>query len=463
VAATRLGYTAPAMPTLRSLVNKLLGLAWPVALSRLGIMGMGVVDAVVIGQLAPSELPHQALGWAPTAVVLVAGMGLLTGVQVLAARALGEGNPTHAGAVLRRGLVLGFVTGCVAALALALGGARVFELAGIPHTLAEPAARTMLVFTYSVPLSLVHMAGASFLEAVQKPLPSTWLMWAANVVNLGLNLLLVPDHGAVGSAWATVGARGFLALSLLAYIFFMPDADHYGVRRVRPGARGPGYRALLGVGLAAALSQAAEAGAFSGMTFLAGRIGEAQVAAYQITLNLLAVVFMLSLGMATATAVLASEAVGQGQPRTAARVGFTGLGLNSAGMLLCAAAIVLLREAIGRAYTADAQLAQVVSALLPLVALVLVPDGGQTVTASALRAQGDNWFPTGSHLLAYALVMPALGYWLGEHEGQGVAGLLSAILMASALSAGILVLRLGWLRKKNGRLVEIAGPRASPG
>ena len=58
--------------TARPVSVRLLGLAWPVALARLGIMGMGVVDSIVVGQLAPRELPHQALGWAPTAIFVVA-------------------------------------------------------------------------------------------------------------------------------------------------------------------------------------------------------------------------------------------------------------------------------------------------------------------------------------------------------------------------------------------------------
>jgi MATE family multidrug resistance protein len=68
----------------RSYVRDLLRLAGPVALARLGIIGMAISDVVVVGQLAPHELPEQALGWAPTAVFLVAAIGLLQGVQVLA-------------------------------------------------------------------------------------------------------------------------------------------------------------------------------------------------------------------------------------------------------------------------------------------------------------------------------------------------------------------------------------------
>jgi multidrug resistance protein, MATE family len=72
---------------------------------------------------------------------------------------------------------------------------------------------------------------------------------------------------------------------------------------------------------------------------------------------------------------------------------------------------------------------------------VLVPDGTQVLSASALRARGDNWFPTFSHILAYAVAMPLLGFWLAELRGMGVAGLLFAIFWSSVLSAGVLVLR----------------------
>jgi MATE family multidrug resistance protein len=76
-----------------------------------------------------------------------------------------------------------------------------------------------------------------------------------------------------------------------------------------------------------------------------------------------------------------------------------------------------------------------------LVALILAPDGGQVVAASTLRALGDNWFPTASHLFAYVVVMPPLAYWLAEVQGRHVTGLLEAIFWASVLSAVILIAR----------------------
>jgi MATE family multidrug resistance protein len=207
---------------------------------------------------------------------------------------------------------------------------------------------------------------------------------------------------------------------------------------------------LLAVGIASAVSQAVEAGAFSGMTVIAGRLGANVVAGYQILLNLLAFVFMVALGMAAATAVLVSEAVGRKAPHDAARAGWTGIGLNELNMIMAAVMIVLFAVPIGHAYTADVQLAALISSLIWIGALILHPDGAQVVTASALRARGDNWFPTFSHILAYAVVMPALGYWFAEHLRMGVAGLLFAILAASLLSAGVLLLRWWAIASKPG-------------
>jgi MATE family multidrug resistance protein len=377
-------------------------------------------------------------------VLIVTGVGLLTGVQVLAARALGEGEPERAGGALRGGLSLAALAGALSLALLWSGGSALFSAFGIERELARAAGRVMNVLALSVPLHLVYIAAAFFLEAIQRPLPATWLMWIANALNLGLNLWLVPRHGALGSAYATLGARAFLALSLIAYAFLMADARRYGLGM--GGARGR-LGALLRVGAAAALSQAAEAGAFSGMTVLAGRLGERAVATYQILLNLLALVFMVSLGIASATSVLTAQAVGRGDTRAAKRAGYLGLVLNAAAMSAVAALVVVLRAPIGRAYTADLALASACAALFPLLSAILLPDGAQVVAAGALRALGDNWFPTGSHLLAYALVMPALGYLWSDRLGLGVAGLLWASLWASVLSAGVLIARLAWLAR----------------
>ena len=104
-------------------IGPLLRLAAPVVLSRLGIMAMGLTDTLIVGRHSATELGYQALGWAPTAIVLTTSIGLLTGVQVMTSQAIGEGRARITVADMRRALWL-FVAAClvqaaiVAALAL---------------------------------------------------------------------------------------------------------------------------------------------------------------------------------------------------------------------------------------------------------------------------------------------------------------------------------------------------------
>lgn len=422
-----------------SVATKLLRLAWPVALARLGIVGMGVVDVMVVGQFAPAELPYQALGWAPVNVLTVASIGLLTAVQVLAARALGAGRPVEAGAAWRRGLVLSLGASAAAALLVFLAGEQLLTTFGIATELARPSLRVTRILILSLPLQLMYVTSALFLESIQRPMAATVAMWVANVVNLVLNLLLVPKLGAEGSAWCTVVARFCLGALMLVWVWRLREAEALGVRR---RATAPGYGSLLRVGAAAAISNAAEAGAFSGMTILAGRQGADAVSSYQIMLNLLSLVFMVCLGLASATAVLTSEAVGRHSAVDATRASFGGVLLGAAFMLLAALVLLVFPGPLSRTYTANLELAAMVSGLLWLAAAIMPPDGAQVVAAAALRARGDNWFPTGSHLVAYVAVMPALGYWLSELRGGGVSGLLLAIFWSSVLSCTILCWRL---------------------
>src|SRR4030081_1008542 len=106
----------------RTELAELLKLSWPVVISRLGIMAMGLSDAIVVGRYSATQLGFHALAWAPTSVVITMAIGLLAGVQVMTARAIGEGRRGDPGAVLRRGLGYSLWIGMISAGVLALVG-----------------------------------------------------------------------------------------------------------------------------------------------------------------------------------------------------------------------------------------------------------------------------------------------------------------------------------------------------
>lgn len=433
----------------RDLVE-LFKLAWPVVLARLGIQVMGLTDAVVVGQYSATQLGYHALAWAPTMTALVTGIGLLQGVQVMTARAIGEGKPEKAGAALRRGVVYALWIGLVSSLVLVFLGPLFLRSLGMKDGLAEGAIPVMLVFSLSLTPNLIYIAAINFVEGLGRPGMGAVTMWAANLANLALNLLLVPGAfglpalGAVGAAGATFGSRVVMMVMLLGWIVMMPGAKGFGLFK-RPAPDPVAEREQRHVGYGAGASLFVEVAAFSGMNIVAGWLGGLAVAGWAVVLNVSAIVFMAPLGISAATSILVGQAYGAKDPVAVTRAGITGFIAAIVVTSLCALFVGLCAPLVASAYTRDAALIAAIAPALVLASLFFVADGLQTVGANALRARGDVVVPTVTHVASYAVVMLPLGYVLALPAGMGLIGIVWSVIWASLLSAGLLVGRFAWL------------------
>lgn len=433
----------------RADLTQLLRLSGPVVLSRLGIMAMGLVDAVVVGNYSAKHLGYHALAWAPTSVVLTMAVGLLAGVQVMTARRIGQGQRDLTGAVLRRGLVYGFWIGIASMVGLLLAGPAFLHVIGLERDLADGATRALVVFAFSLPGYAVSVAASFWLEGLSRPGPAAWAMWGANIVNLLLNLLLVPGTfdlpamGAVGAAWSTLGARIFLAVAMLTYVVRMPEARALGVfTRLEPDRAAALEQRRIGYG--AGISNFFEVAAFASMNVLAGWIGGLAVAAWAIVLNVAAIVFMVPLGVATGAAVLVGKAYGARDKAGVARAGVICFALTAAFGVLVSLLIGPAAGLISRGYTRDAATIAMAAPALVLSCLFFIPDALQVVCAQSLRARGDIWVPTITHLASYVGVMMPLAWWLAIPMGLGLIGVVWAVVTASFLACSLLLGRY-WL------------------
>jgi len=162
-----------------------------------------------------------------------------------------------------------------------------------------------------------------------------------------------------------------------------------------------------------------------------------------------AVVFMCPLGLASAAAVRVGRAYGARDPagvRLAAAVAF---GVTAAFGLLVSLAIWPLAGPIVALYTRDPATLAIAGPALGLACLMFVPDALQVVVAQALRARGDVWLPTGTHLMSYIVLMAPLAWWLAIPKGLGVNGLVLAVIAASLVSCGLLVARFAQVARRD--------------
>jgi MATE family multidrug resistance protein len=452
-AAAASGAHAAAHP-IRTDLNRLAKLAGPVVVARLGVMTMGLTDTIVVGRYSAEQLGFMALGWAAASAFLGSAMGLLSGVQVMTSRAIGEGDPAGAGAALRRGLSYGLWVGLATAVLLALGGPRLLTVLGLKGDLAAGAAGPMIVLALSMPSFAISSAASSWLEGLGRMTPPMLLMWVANILNLGVDLVLVPGRfgvhpmGAMGATLATFSARTFLALATLAYIVLMPDARRLGVFAKPPRDRAL-EREQRRVGYGAAASNFFEMSAFSSMNVIAGWISPLTVAAWAVALNVLALVFMVPAGLSTATAVMVARSYGAGDTAGLKRAAAVGFAVTAVFGIAIGVVDWPSALAVTSLYTTDVQTVALAAGALALCCVFFAPDGLQVVVAQALRARGDVVAPTLTHLASYIVVMLPLAYVLAIPLKWGLTGIVASVILSGYLSAGLLLGRFWLLARRD--------------
>lgn len=443
-------------------VRELLRLALPVIVARAGLLLMALVDTIFVGRYGSDDLAHLSLANAPVGTMIGTGTGLVLGTLVMAANALGRDRPEECGAIWHRALIYGGAFGLGLAVLCFFTGP-LFALTGQTPELSEAGAEIAIILGWGLPAAMIYTVTAFFLEGLKRPVPGMIAMIAANLVNALVNWLLVfgawgfPELGAAGAAWASTVSRNFLALSLVAYVWVMPGQAGFGIRRWR-GWRWRDWGKQRQLGYGGGVSIFIEASAFTALTFFAGLLGTLPLAAFSIGLNLISLIFMVALGLASATAVRVGVAHGRRDTKDMVLAGWVGLGVNSLAMLAFGVVLWLGAGPIAHGYTTDPALIPLLLPVMLVATFILVVDGGQVVMANALRGRGDVIVPTLLHIVSYLVVMMPLGWLLGVALGRGAQGLFEAILIASVVSVSLLAVRFQHLARRDGSDVRSDRP-----
>ncbi len=423
--------------------RELLRLALPTVVMRSGALVMLMVDILMLGHASSRELAFYSLAQGPLTTLLLTSLGLILGTLVVTSQLFGAGYDARCGGVWRRSLPYSLAIGFAVSLLCCVGPAP-FRWMGQDEALSLGAAEVLRVVGFGVPGYLGYLASAYFLEGLKRPWPGTWLMLFGNLLNVVLNAWWIPEHGAVGAGWATTTSRWFLCLAAAAWVWGMRDHDRFRVRH--HGLRDRvGWALQRRLGYAAGMSIGVEAFAFSSLNVMAGWFGAASLAAYAIGINLLGVIFMVALGVGSATSVRVGYAVGRGDPRDAEVAGWTGLGLDVLLSLPVVVLFLLWPRAFAAVYTADSEVLALATVLVGWIALVLPFDGAQAVMSNALRGRGETWAPMVLQSGAYLAVMMPLAWWLSTRQGMGAPGLFAAIAAGSVVSAVALSARFRYL------------------
>jgi multidrug resistance protein, MATE family len=430
-------------------LRRLARLAAPLVTAQLAAMSVWVVDVLMLGQVSVEALDSASLGrlWLVGTSVFI--MGLLLGLDPLAAQAYGAGD--------RRGLVLAGQRGLVAVvllapvwLSLAFATGPTLRLLGQDGALADEAHRYVLAQLPGLPCFFGYVVLRHWLQAQGLMKPVMWASLSVNAVNVFANWVLIfgnlgfPALGAVGAGIATAISFAYL-FAFVAYSARLLGPESLWRGWGREVLHPPGVGRLLALGLPVGLQMGLEYWAFSLSTIWAGWLGHRELAAHTIVIAISSLTFMAPLGISFAAVARVGNLIGARDFEGAQRAAWVALAMGSAVMAVIAVGLVAGRGALPRLFTGDAAVVALCAAILPIAGAFQVGDGAQIVGTGVLRGMGKT-VPAALIMLFgfYAVALP-LAWFLAFRAGLGLAGIWWG--MAAGLTTVALLLSL-WIRRR---------------
>ncbi len=400
---------------MRSAYSEVLRVAVPLMIST-GMFSLVLfADRTLLFQHEPAEMgAAMAAGnlfW--VSICVFVGIASMTGA--IASQYMGAGQPNRIGRMLWQSVWFSLAT------------MPLFLLAGY---FAEPLFRWTDQAPALIPLETIYFqilmwggagevlqtALSGFFSGTHRTRTIAVVSVISGLVNLVLDYLLI--FGVDPAWWGGVGPRvwelGIAGAGIASVISFWFKAVCFAVILMRPQfretygiVRGLGLdrrmmRRLIYYGFPAGLMYATEAGAFTVILLMIGRLGDVPLQATSMAINFNMIAFIPLVGLSIAASVLVGRHLIGSGPERAVRCVWATLTiawLYAAGWAVTywfgAETLISLYSLNPSASTIpdDAQLAlQTAQGLLGFVAIYVLLDATQLILAGALRGAGDTWF-----------------------------------------------------------------------
>ncbi len=421
-------------PVVQSNLREVAHLAWPIATAMLGETLMGLVDTKLVGGLGAAALGGVGLATMLMYLNYAVVFGLMRGVKVRTAHAVGEGRGADALRYAQAGVMSGFVLGVGVYFfgrdaSWALRALHV-DPATIPYARDFLAARTCGAPAICMISALVQSRQGR--GDTRTPMV---IGLAGNVVNAALAYALIygrwgfPALGVRGAGYATATVEALCASAYL--VLLARDA-----KRDKPSiSLGRALREVCDLGVPTGVHLGLETLAFTAFTALLGSMGAEQIAAHQVAMAVVRVSFLPGLALSEAASVLVGRALGARRLDDADRVTRGAIVLAVTYMTFCGVVFAVAGPWIGRGFTHDPSVVHVVRQLLLVAALFQALDAVTMVLRGALRGAKDVRMVMLIGTSVAWVCVPGAAFVLGRLAGLGALGGWCGFVLETGASA----------------------------
>ncbi|MCW1952129.1 MAG: MATE family efflux transporter [Octadecabacter sp.] len=429
----------------RTHTGRLLKLGLPLVGANVAGFSIHMTDTIMLGWYSVTSLAAATVATGLWFITFIIGAGFGRAVTPMVAEAVEMGDETRARRVTRMALWLSAIYAALLIVPF-MYGEQVLLMMGQEPAVAVQGGLYLRIAVLGMFPAMGAQVMRSYLGALELTAVQLWITLVALAANALVNYALIfgnlgaPELGIEGAAIASVVIQILQMVALMAYTQWKkPEAELF--RRIWKSDN-EAMMQVFRLGMPIGLTSFAEGALFTGASVMMGWIGEIELAAHGIALQLTAFMFMFHVGMSEAATIRASRHFGardEAELRRSAIVAyFVSL---SFGAIVVALYLAIPAFFVGLFLdpsdpARDAVLALGV-VLVMLSALFQFVDAAQIVALSVLRGVQDTRVPMwlavvsywiigipASYVMAFVFDWGPVGLWLGLTVGLGVAGAL---------------------------------------
>jgi len=434
----------------------LLKLGVPMAAAQLIQFSIYFFDTVMIARISPVDVAAAALGSVVYFMLWMVGSGPIIAVSPLVSQVLGrdQDDVKDVRRTVRMAIWTAFLMLPIVIICLFFSEAAALRL-GQDAQVARKAQSYMLALSIGLPFTLAVMALRNFLAALGKTGVPLILITIVTLINIGLNYMLIfgkfgaPRLELIGAGLASSLASIIGFFLFFAYIQWDKRAKQFDLFKRLYQPDWTRFKEIIALGFPISVTTVFESALFNSLVLLVGLIGVMEQAAYQITLNAVALAYMLPFGMSMAGAVRIGLARGAQNRLAEKRAASTTLLSCIVAISLFTIPITIFPQQISYIYLnidkpENAIVAQFVISFLPLAAAFALFDAVQVGANQLLRGLKDVKAPIWITGISYWLIGFPVAYYFGLHTDYGASGVWFGLMAGLFCAATGLGIRLLW-------------------
>lgn len=440
------------LKTLRSPhVRSILKLGIPIMIGQLGVILVGFIDNIMVGQYGTHELAAASFVNGVVGLAYVVAMGYTYGLTPLVAGSYARGDGKLK-TLLKSGLVSSTITGLLLSLVMAIILLNL-KFLGQPEVLLPYIRPYFLIQLVGILPVILFSTYKQLVDGVEKTMISMVAIVISNVINIIFNYFLIfgkcgfPELGLVGAGLSTLLSR-FVSLFILIYEVHFTSRFKKVFEKVKESVTAESGRVKIAtmrhitkIGMPSALQMGAESSAFSMAVILVGWIGSVELASHQIVNTLSTLGFMMFYGLSSAVMIKVGAYYEMKEYDEIGKTVKAGMAIQSIIVVAVMLFVLLLRNQIGRVFTTDQRVIDTVSVLVVPLAVYQFVDMLQILFSNTLRGMRDVRFTARAAAVCYLVLTLAVAYILGFVFNLGVVGVWFGFPVGFATLSALLIYR----------------------